>query len=126
MNITQIKGLSFPFRFNANGSTDTQTSLNKIGANLKMIAITMLGERIYRPTFGNEITRYQFKKIELLDITAIKQDLKLAFNRFEPRAVITNIEINKDSNNGTVYVDVAYGVTQNGLQLQTSNITFSL
>ena len=126
MNITQIKGLSFPFRFNANGSTDTQTSLNKIGANLKMIAITMLGERIYRPTFGNEITRYQFKKIELLDITAIKQDLKLAFNRFEPRAVITNIEINKDSNNGTIYVDVAYGVTQNGLQLQTSNITFSL
>lgn len=126
MNITQIKGLSFPFRFNANGSTDTQTSLNKIGANLKMIAITMLGERIYRPTFGNEITRYQFKKIELLDITAIKQDLKLAFNRFEPRAVITDIEINKDSNNGTIYVDVAYGVTQNGLQLQTSNITFSL
>lgn len=126
MNITQIKGLSFPFRFNANGSTDTQTSLNKIGANLKMIAITMLGERIYRPTFGNEITRYQFKKIELLDITAIKHDLKLAFNRFEPRAVITNIEINKDSNNGTIYVDVAYGVTQNGLQLQTSNITFSL
>jgi phage baseplate assembly protein W len=126
MNITQIKGMSFPFSFNANGSTNTQTALDKIGANLKMIAITMLGERIYRPTFGNEITKYQFRKIDLLDIPAIKQDLKLAFNRFEPRAVITNIEISKDSNNGIVYVNIDYGVTQNGLQLQTSNITFSL
>ena len=108
MNITQIKGLSFPFRFNANGSTDTQTSLDKIGANLKMIAITTLGERIYRPTFGNEITKYQFRNIDLLDIPAIKQDLKLAFNRFEPRAIITNIEITKQGNQGTVYVCILW------------------
>lgn len=126
MNITQIKGLSFPFRFNENGSTNTQTALDKIGANLKMIAITNLGERVYRPTFGTTVFSKQFKKLDSLDIIGMKQDLKAVFNRFEPRAVILNIEITKQASNGTLFIDVSYGVTQNGLQLQTSNITFSL
>ena len=91
-----------------------------------MIAITNLGERLYRPTFGTTVFSKQFKKLDSLDIIGMKQDLKAVFNRFEPRAVILNIEITKQASNGTLFIDVSYGVTQNGLQLQTSNITFSL
>jgi phage baseplate assembly protein W len=126
MNITQIKGMSFPFRFNDNGSTNTQTALDKIGANLKMIAITSLGERVYRPTFGTTITSKQFRNLDSLDIQVMKQDLKTAFNKFEPRAVILNLDITFQATQGTLFIDISYGVTQNGLQLQTSNISFSL
>ena len=66
------------------------------------------GERVLMPQFGNSLYQYLYEPINELTAKRIGNELKTAFEKYEPRVKLTAINITPDEDNNTYYIEVVY------------------
>jgi uncharacterized protein len=105
-------GWGFPPTFNAyakaaemvNGETDIYQSL-------QILLTTKLGERILRSDFGCDLSPLLFENITVTLLTKIKEIIKNAILKYEPRIDLNDIYFESDDAiNGMIKIEIDYTI----------------
>lgn len=105
-------GMSFPFRFGANGgvrgNTLTPEEHDRIKESIRQILFTRKGERIFQPDFGSRLPDYVFESIEDLDTRALlKFEVENAIREQEPRVEVLEVRVyTSPDEEGKLIIDV--------------------
>lgn len=68
------------------------------------------GERIIQPEFGNSIYKYLYEPINKFTAENIINEIRLMFERWEPRVNILDITAEPFEDENTIYIKVFYNV----------------
>jgi phage baseplate assembly protein W len=102
--------ISLPFALNAYGSINFTESQSKIWSDRVLSVIgTLVGERVMQPTFGTEIPESLFNSTERME-QVIPVEVEKAFATYLQELTLVDTIITSDPENGSVYVDVVYGL----------------
>lgn len=105
-------GWGFPPTFNAyakgvkmvNGETDIYQSL-------QILLTTKLGERILRSDFGCDLSPLLFENITVTLLTKIKEIIKNAILKYEPRIDLNDVYFESDDAvNGMIKIEIDYTI----------------
>ena len=94
-----------------------------IKRSVKNIVFTVIGEKIFNPTFGSNIRNYLFELDTNISPVVIENEIKTAVLNYEPRIEnlkIKDIVIDNDELSLIIYYDII------GLPIPTVNIEFIL
>jgi len=98
------------------GPYKSNVTLNQVAKqNLKMIVLTNPGERVMEPDFGVGITGYLFEQETPLLVKKIKKRIGDQVERYAPFVKIRQLNINIDSDNGFLSVEIKYAVPAAGI-----------
>jgi len=76
--------------------------------NLKMIVLTSPGERVMNPAFGVGIRNYLFELDSPFAVSDIQTRIKSQVRSYAPYIGLKKVDINIDSDNGTLFVRINY------------------
>ena len=96
--VTELsKGVSFPFRFGGRGgvvmSKLDEVDASRINESIKQIILTTFRERPMEPEFGCNTLAMVFQENDPSLDSAVKEIIKRAIKRWEPRVRLSSIEI---------------------------------
>ena len=98
------------------GPYKSNVTLNQVAKqNLKMIVLTNPGERVMEPDFGVGITSYLFEQESPLLVKRIKKRIGDQVERYAPFVKVRQLNINIDSDNGFLSVEIRYAVPAGGI-----------
>jgi len=105
-------GWKFPPTFDkTSGSVMLVSEEEDIKESLNILLSTKPGERIMIPEYGCNLQKMVFEGIGVSTITQIKSMIQDAILFFEPRIILENIEVSKDSeNDGLLLVNLVYTI----------------
>ena len=83
--------------------------------NLKMIILTAPGERVMNPDFGVGVRNYLFEQETPFLAEEIRNNIKSQVERYAPFIKIQKLNINIDSDNGVLSVQIKYAVPAGGI-----------
>ena len=112
MASTFFTGISFPFRRGSTSVPVRATNNDLIRQSLVQIMGTKKGERVMRPDYGSNAINYIFDNNNDLLAELIRSDLYSSIGRYEPRVIITGIQVIQTDEQ--VDVTVQYVVTATG------------
>jgi len=85
-----------------------------IQESLQILLNTNLGERIMLPEYGSELQRYLFDAISNTKMHYLKDIIRTAILKFEPRITVNNILIDQKSYlDGLIKVNIEYTIKSN-------------
>ena len=93
----KFKGAPYPINTHPRGYLRTQTGLNTIKADLLMLLLTNLGERVMLPEFGTPLKKLFFNPNDQEVINDAQSMIANAIQAWEPRVVVDQIDINVGS-----------------------------
>lgn len=91
--MAEPRGIDFPFRADTGGFPEPADGLDLIGASIKQILLTELGERLMRPTFGSRIREYLFENIDDVLLEVIRAEVARAILANEPRVLLISVDV---------------------------------
>jgi len=83
--------------------------------NIKMIVLTNPGERVMTPDFGVGIRNYLFEQETPFLINDIRTRIKNQVDKYAPFIKIRELNIDVDSDNGFLSVQIKYAVPAGGI-----------
>jgi len=83
--------------------------------NIKMIVLTNPGERVMAPDFGVGIRSYLFEQETPFLINDIRTRIKSQVDKYAPFIKIRELNIDVDSDNGFLSVQIKYAVPAGGI-----------
>jgi len=83
--------------------------------NIKMIVLTNPGERVMEPDFGVGIRNYLFEQETPFLVSEIRSRIGSQVERYAPFVKIRELNINIDSDNGFLSVQIKYAVPAGGI-----------
>jgi len=83
--------------------------------NIKMIVLTSPGERVMEPDFGVGIRNYLFEQETPFLVDDIRKRIASQVGRYAPFIKIQQLNINIDSDNGFLSVQIKYAVPAGGI-----------
>jgi len=83
--------------------------------NIKMIVLTSPGERVMEPDFGVGIRNYLFEQETPFLANDIRKRISNQVQRYAPFIKIQKLNINIDSDNGFLSVEIKYVVPASGI-----------
>lgn len=90
------------------GDLARTTNENSVKQSLKNIVLTNLGERLFQPTIGGNISRLLFEPFSGFTADDLKKDILNTINQNESRVVTSQTTVDvipsQDQNSFTVYV----------------------
>ena len=102
-------GWSFPPCFDK--GYETISGENDIDQSLRLILFTNLGERMMNQTFGCNLSKYSFEAIGQTALTLMKDAIKAAVLKWEPRITLDQVEIDTaDQLEGILRISLEYTV----------------
>ena len=119
--IAEIKGIAFPLKF-VDGHLARASGPDKLGANLKHIVTTVLGERLMRPSLG--IPDAVFHKQSDAFLIELEGDIQDAIATFENRVIIEHLRIVSDDH-GKVTIAISFKARAMG-HVPTTTVTFNV
>jgi len=84
------------------------TTKKQIQTNLKMLLMTIPGERPMRPNYGTNIRKILFEQDNSNLIQYIKDDVNDSIDEYLPYITVEQISITKDSNRHLIYITINY------------------
>ena len=108
-------GWSFPPEFTANGGQVlTVEGVENVHKSVVIILQTSLGERAMREEFGGSLKEFQFEPLSAKLVADIKEHVRIALLRNEPRVDFENVTITQDDNvDGMILVRLQYSIKSN-------------
>lgn len=108
-------GWKFPVSADlATGRIKTSSYADNVAESIKLILLTKKGERMMKPDFGCNISRYMF---DILDITTLKQielEIEEAIKKWEYRIDNLQVQVQEDSEQeGQLIINVRYNLLNN-------------
>lgn len=82
-----------------------------IAESVKIILMTKKGERVMRPDFGCDISKYMFEVADFSTLREIEREVEKSLEKWEPR--IENIQVNVRQNEeeaGKLIIDINYNI----------------
>jgi hypothetical protein len=116
------RGWSFPPTFSTHEATGVKMVENEIDIkqSLEILFNTSLGERVMLPEYGCELNRYLFDSISTSKIHFLRELIRSAILKYEPRITVNDILIDsKDYLDGIMSIHVAYTI-------QSTNTRFNI
>lgn len=109
-------GWKFPPTFNENPLIGVEMVKNEedIKESLEILLNTNPGERIMLPDFGSELQKYVFDSISNSKLYYLKNIIKTAIVKYEPRIIVNDIMIDhKEYQDGVIKIQVKYTIKSN-------------
>lgn len=103
-----FKGFSFPFRKGTQSVPEAVTDDELIRQSIIQIILTAPGERVMRPDFGSNAYALVFENNDDLLVDSIRFSVHSAITKFEPRAVVKEVRVDRKDEH--VFVTVEYVV----------------
>lgn len=97
MASSRFIGCQYPLVKTARGLLAQKTGVNQIKADLLQLLLTNPGERVMLPTYGTPLRELIFEPNDPFLVAKAKQVIANAILEWEPRIVITNIEISNNA-----------------------------
>lgn len=91
--------------------------------SIRNILSTDYTERLYNPTFGANLKRFLFEDISPVTSTLIRDTIKDAINKFEPRSKVTDVLVVPNEFNNSYEVSIFFEVINSA---NPQNITLTL
>jgi phage baseplate assembly protein W len=107
-------GLAFPLRVDARGGLALAHEDDDVREAIMVILGTAPGERPMRPEFGCGIHDYVFESVDAYLVGRIRQEVRQALDRWEPRIEVTNVELSVERTaqggllDDLVVIDIGY------------------
>jgi Bacteriophage baseplate protein W len=86
-------GIAFPLHVNESGLIAMNALEDHVRQSILLILQTAKGERVMRPDFGARLSDLTFEPVTQATITLAQHYVKEALTRFEPRIVVSQVEI---------------------------------
>jgi phage baseplate assembly protein W len=86
-------GMAFPLQVNDDGLVAMNALEHHVRQSILLILQTAKGERVMRPDFGARLNDLTFEPLTQATITLAEHYVKEALTRFEPRIVVSRVEI---------------------------------
>ena len=102
------------------GRFRTMAESEEIAQSVRMILLTHLGERSYRPDFGSDLSRYAFENIDTTLRTMIRHEVLSALRKWEPRIQNIRVDFEPQLQDGALLVNVTYETLHTGATAQVS------
>ena len=108
-DLDKNKAVGVAIPFNAKGVfKNTYATEEQIKSNLINLLLTYKGERIMNPEFGADLPRLIFEQITPETYKIIQDNIVNNVNKFIPEIILTNIEINPDTDYNLLYINIFY------------------
>jgi hypothetical protein len=98
------KGMAFPFQKSSQAFPAPVTDNDLIKQSLVQIILTGRGERIMRPEFGSNAYAFVFENNNLVLQETIRAEVMSAIARFEPRAIVRSVDIDRSDSEVTITI----------------------
>ena len=106
------KGIAFPFQKSSQAFPAPTTDNDLVKQSIVQIILTGRGERIMRPEFGSNAFAFVFENNTLLLQETIRAEVMSAISRFEPRAIVRSVDIERDDTELTITINYIVVVTR--------------
>lgn len=112
------KGISFPFRYGANGGANTSeltmSDSDRIKESVNQILLTRKGERINNPEIGSNIHHYLFESSsDVTTLALIKDEIEECLSEQEPRIELQDVRVyTLDEEEGKIFVEIDFIILQ--------------
>ncbi|GAA0228390.1 GPW/gp25 family protein [Cryptosporangium japonicum] len=104
-------GWAFPLRTDTSGAVALVRREREIEEAIRLVLATAPGERPMRPEFGCAIHDLVFAPVNEATAGAIRQEVRLSLDRWEPRIDVADVVVTIDDGDATVLlIDVQYVV----------------
>ena len=97
---------------------------NAITRSVRNIIFTYPGEKPFDPEFGSQVSRMLFENIDPLNAIKIKREIRYSIDRYEPRVLLTNVEVTPDYDGNAFNVLIAYNIV--GIDVPAQQLEFVL
>ena len=97
---------------------------NAITRSVRNIIFTYPGEKPFDPEFGSQVSRMLFENIDPLNAIKIKREIRYSIDRYEPRVLLTNVEVTPDYDGNAFNVLIAYNII--GIDVPAQQLEFVL
>ena len=101
-------GLAFPFEVGPQGRIQTVTGAENVERSMRLIIGTAYGERPMRPEFGCGIHSLVFESATASVASQAKIHVQDSLRRWEPRADIISVTVDRTSVPNTLTIMVTY------------------
>ena len=97
---------------------------NAITRSVRNIIFTYPGEKPFDPEFGSQVSRMLFENIDPLNAIKIKREIRYSIDRYEPRVLLTKVEVTPDYDGNAFNVLIAYNIV--GIDVPAQQLEFVL
>jgi phage baseplate assembly protein W len=116
------KGWRFPILPDAGGGLGYVAGQENIEQSLKILLLTILGERVMRPTFGCKVPRLVFAPGSVQFLQLLETSIREAVRDWEPRVDLLDVTAETDPADETrAIVSMSYRVRANNTR---TNLVF--
>ncbi len=100
--------MAFPPGLNPNGTLRVSKNEESIRQAIRIILSTPLGQRPMRPEFGCGVHKYVFEELNAANLARIREEVREALVRWEPRIVLEKIDVRPED--GQALVEITYRI----------------
>jgi uncharacterized protein len=104
------RGINFPFTKGKTALPQPVTDDDLVKQSLQQIVLTGRNQRVMRPDFGCDAYSFVFEPNNEMLAELIRTEVSAAIGRFEPRVVVLDIGVVRDTEKGEVVVTIQYVV----------------
>jgi phage baseplate assembly protein W len=115
-----FKGFKFPFQKNSRSFPASSSDDQVVYDSIVQIVMTGRGERVMRPDFGCSGPRFVFENNNSILAETIRADLRTALAKYEPRAIVQSIDVDKGDDDTSVIATITFVVIATGSVLSAS------
>tara|TARA_Y100000034_G_C6804563_1_gene361153 strand:+ start:190 stop:624 length:435 start_codon:yes stop_codon:yes gene_type:complete len=91
----------------------TETTIDAVKTNIKMLLKTEKGERLMQPNLGISLKRFLFEQMTQETFNNIQTEIIDTFDFWLPFVEIRNIEVsNKNIDSNSIVIDLAFNITK--------------
>ncbi|PQQ23169.1 GPW/gp25 family protein [Photorhabdus hindustanensis] len=117
------RGWTFPPQFSSQMGIIMAEGAEHVRQNMKVLFLTEPGERIMREDYGCGLNDYMFENISDELMAHIQTRIEERVLRYEPRAEITEIQVNQKINlPNTLHIKVNYALRGSEISQQIEGI----
>ena len=95
-----------------------------IARSIRNLILTQPGERFFNPLLGSEVMGLLFENIDELTASEVSDQIKITIENFEPRVILTDVNVSPDYDNGEFNVTLNYDIV--GIDLLPQQLEFAL
>jgi phage baseplate assembly protein W len=87
--------------------------VESVRQSLKNVILTNLGEKLFSPFFGSNVTHSLFELEGPFLSNEIIRHISLAAAQFEPRVNIINVAVNNEANTNRIDINIVFSIMSN-------------
>ena len=81
-----------------------------IARSVRNLILTSPGERFFNPILGSRVSKLLFESVDLITANAIKDEIRVTIENFEPRVELTSVDVKADLSGGEYNVAIRYNI----------------